>query len=310
MRGCAGNNTRLMSDYDEIARGRVGDTSKTGRSSPTHGTDLRHWGAVLGRWEIWIVWALGALALAAIPVVQGQTSVIWDMLNHHIYLGWIAEHPRFDRDLFAAGWQSYQYPYLYWPAYKLAVAGFSGVAAGVVLALLQSLAVPPIWLVARSLCSGNRAEDIAMRWLGVLLAFSGGLTLSLVDTTSNDLLAGVPLVWAIALGFMANDAAGRTPPARARLVWLSGLLAGVSVAFKLSNGPLALVLPVVWVFGPGGARVVATRIMLGGLATLLGFVIAYAPWGWQLWQQFGNPVYAWADPSFEPLRALLGWHRP
>ena len=90
----------------------------------------------------------------------------------------------------------------------------------------------------------------------------------------------------------------------------SGVLAGLSVAFKLSNGPLALVLPVVWVLGPGGARAVATRIVIGGTATVLGFVIAYAPWGWQLWQQFGNPVYAWYDPLFDPLRALLGWRRP
>ncbi len=271
---------------------------------------LQRWGDVLRHREIWIVWALGALGLAAIPVVQGQASVIWDMLNHHIYLGWFAEHPRFEQDFFAAGWQSYQYPYLYWPAYKLAVAGLSGVAAGVVLALLQSLAVPPVWLVARSLCPGNRLEDIAMRWLGVALAFSGGVTLSLVDTTSNDLLAGVPLVWAIALGFMACDDSGRAPRARLRLVVLSGLLAGLSVACKLSNGPLALVLPVVWVLGPGGARVVATRIVLGGMATVLGFVVAYAPWGWQLWQQFGNPVYAWYDPSFDALRSLLGWRRP
>ena len=266
--------------------------------------------AVLLRRELWIVWALGALALAAIPVVQGQADVIWDMLNHHIYLGWIAEHPRFAQDLFAAGWQSYQYPYLYWPAYKLAMAGFSGVGAGVVLALLQSLAVPPVWLVARSLCPGDRAEDIAMRWLGVVLAFSGGLTLSLSNTTSNDLLACVPLVWAIALGFMGNDGSVRTPRAHLRLIVLSGFLAGISAAFKLSNGPLALVLPMLWLLGPGGATVVATRIVLGGMATVLGFVIAYAPWGWQLWEQFGNPVYAWYDASFDPLRALFGWKRP
>ena len=271
---------------------------------------LQRWGVALRRWEFWIVWALGALGLASIPVLQGQVSVIWDMLNHHVYLGWIAEHQRFDKDFLAAGWQSYQYPYLYWPAYKLAVMGLTGVQAGIALALLQSLAVPPVWLVARSLCPGERAEDIAMRWVAVVLAFSGGVTLSLVDTTSNDLLAGIPLVWAIALGFLANEDPGRTPRARLGLVVLSGLLAGLSVAFKLSNGPLALVLPVVWVFGPGGVKAVATRIVIGGFATFVGFIAAYAPWGWQLWQQFGNPVYAWYDLSFDPLRSALGWQRP
>ena len=37
---------------------------------------------------------------------------------------------------------------------------------------------------------------------------------------------------------------------------------------------------------------------------LLGVVIAYAPWGWQLWEQFGNPVYAWYDASCDPLRRM------
>lgn len=270
---------------------------------------LQLWNA-LRRCEIWIVWALGALGLAAIPLVQGQTSVIWDTLNHHIYLGWIAEHPRFGHDFFAAGWQSYQYPYLYWPAYKLAVGGWSGVAAGVMLALLQSFAVPPVWLVSRSVCPGDRVQDVALRWLGVALAFSGGLTLSLVDTTSNDLLAGIPLLWAIALGLMANDEARGSPQGRLRLVVLSALLAGLSVAFKLSNGPLVLAMPVLWAFGPGSAKVRLSRVAIGGGATVLGFVAGYAPWGWQMWHQFGNPVYPFYDGWFDSMRAISGWQRP
>lgn len=266
-------------------------------------------GALFKRSELWIVWALGALGLAAIPLVRGEASLIWDALNHHIYLGWIAEHPRFDRDLLAANWQSYQYPYLYWPGYKLALAGASGVTAGMVFALLQSLAVPPLWLVARSLCPGERAEDVALRWLGVALALVGGVTLSLVDSTSNDVLAGVPLVWAIALGLMANDAT--TAPARQwRLVALSGLCAGLSVAFKLSNGPLALALPLLWANLPGAAGTAIKRILLGGVATVLAFLLAYAPWGWVMWQQFGNPLYPSFDAQFEPLRAWLAWSRP
>jgi hypothetical protein len=266
------------------------------------------------RHEIWFAWALGALALAAIPVLEGRSSLVWDALNHHIYLGWIAAHPRFDRDFLAAGWQSYQYPYLYWPAYKLAVSGVSGVTAGVVLALLQSLVVPPLWFIARSLCPGEAAADIAMRWIAVTLALLGGLTLSLADTTSNDLLASVPFVWAIALGLLANAgaAAGETVAARRRL-WLvaaSGLCAGVSVAFKLSNGPIALVLPLLWADPPGRAKPAALRIAVGGAATLLGFVIAYGPWGWTMWQQFGNPVYPFSDNFFEGLRVAWGWRRP
>lgn len=264
--------------------------------------------AVVRRWEIWIVWALGAIALAAVPVLQGRSGIIWDALNHHIYLGWIAGQPRFDRDFLAAGWQSYQYPYLYWPAYKLALSGISGASAGVVLAALQSLAVPPLWLVARSLSPGDRAEDIALRWLAVALALAGGITLSLVDTTSNDVLAGIPLIWAIALGLLAHQD-GAAQDRRVALIALSGVCAGVAVAFKLSNGPLALVLPMLWGPIPGAPRLAARHILVGGVATVLAFVLAFAPWGWQMWQQFGNPVYPYRDDLFEIVRTWLGWRR-
>src|SRR5205085_1893927 len=107
-------------------------------------------GALSLRREFWIVWFLGALAMALIPVYLGGIGLSWDALNHHIYLGWVAEHPRLTQDFAAASYQAYQFPYLYWPAYRLAASGASGVTAGVVLALLQSLAIPPAWLVARA----------------------------------------------------------------------------------------------------------------------------------------------------------------
>lgn len=264
---------------------------------------------LLNRHEIWIVWALGALALAAVPVQRGQAEILWDTLNHQIYLGWIAGHPRFDRDLLAAGWQSYQYPYLYWPAYELAIRGASGITAGVVFALMQSFAVPPLWLVARCVCQGQRAEDIGLRWLAVALALVGGVTLSLLDTCSDDVLAGIPLIWAIAVGLVANDE-GVAPRRQLGLVAVSGLCAGMSVAFKLSNGPLALVLPALWASAPTPVRPAATRILVGSISTVLAFLALYAPWGWAMWHHFGNPFYPFGDPWFDPLRAALGWRRP
>lgn len=265
--------------------------------------------SLLRRSEVWIVWLLGAASLALIPILRGEISLSWDALNHHIYLGWIAAEPRFHRDFLAAGWQSYQYPYLYWPAYKLAVAGASGVTAGVVLAMLQSLAVPAIWLVARCLCPGDRPHDVVMRFLAVALALSGGVTLSLADTTSNDFLAGVPLLWSIALALLANGQVG-LDHRRRMLILLSGFCAGISLAAKLSNGPLVLVLPLVWASIEGGVPSRVMRVTLAGAAAMLGFVLCYAPWGWAMWEQFGNPVYPFYDAAFDTVRALMGWKRP
>lgn len=262
-------------------------------------------------WELPVVCLLAWLVFAAIPFGSGGIGLSWDALNHHIYLGWVAESPRFDRDLFAAGGQAYQYPYLYWPVYKLAMLGWSGLWTGVALATLHLLTVPPVWLLARLCMPGQTVFDSLMRGLAVAMAFSSGVVLSQFDSTSNDLMAAAPLIWALALGLMPMDAqrpAWLTPN---RSVALSGFVAGASVAFKLSNGPLVLVtMPLVWLLAGNG--VLAARIMhvaLGGALTALGYAAVYAPWGLALWHEFGNPIYPFLDGLFDPVREATGWTR-
>ena len=93
-----------------------------------------------------VAWA----AFVSIPLGLGSIGLSWDALNHHVYLGWIASEPRFDRDFLAASYQSFQYPYLYWPFYKLYQSGLSGRWVGVILVSLNLPAVPAVWLLART----------------------------------------------------------------------------------------------------------------------------------------------------------------
>jgi hypothetical protein len=263
--------------------------------------------AWLLRWEPWLTVALCAVGLTSIPLGLGHIGLSWDALNHHIYLGWVADHPRFDRDYLAASYQSYQFPYLYWPVYKLAVGGASGMVAGVVLAQLPLIGVPAIWRLARACMPGREWFDLAMRTMGVALALMSGVVLSMFDSTGNDLLAAIPLVWAITVAL--EPIAGRSPD-EARLrraACVSALLAGVSIAFKLSNGPIAAVLPLLWLWPGGSLSGRLQRLVLTGLFGLLGFVMVHGYWSWLLWTHFGNPIYPFYDPWFEPLRAWSGW---
>jgi len=255
-----------------------------------------------------MVCLLAWMALVAIPLALGGIGLSSDALNHHIYLGWVADSPRFDRDVLAASYQSYQFPYLYWPAYKLALAGWSGQWAGVALATLHALAAPPLWLLARACIPGHTVFDISMRALAVAMAFCSGLVLSVFDTTANDLLAAVPLVWALALAMepMSTRHTKWSHPTRA--VVLSGVMAGIAVARKLSNGPLVLLLPGIWFWANTGTAATRLRqVALGGLAVGASFLLTYGYWGAQLWHQFGNPVYPFYDPLFAPVRHLVGW---
>lgn len=258
------------------------------------------------RREPWLVFLLGTVAFAAIPLSLGYLGISWDAVNHHIYLGWTAEHPRFDQDYLAASYQGYQHPYLYWPLYRLAIAGVSGTTAGVVLALLHAAAIPAAWLIARHCIPGEDLFAAGMRILAVVLAFLSGAVLSLFDSTSNDLMAATPLLWAYALG-LRPIAETRASPMRWSLA--SGALAGMAVAFKLSNGFLVLTLPLLWLWPAGSARVRMGRCIAAGFTLLASFVAFYGYWGWQLWSHFGSPIYPLYDGLFAPLRDAMGWHR-
>lgn len=256
---------------------------------------------VLGMW----------LALVAIPLGLGGIGISWDALNHHVYLGWTAFSPRFDRDWLAASYQAYQYPYLYWPLYKLVELQVPGMWAGVVLVSLHVLVVPALWLIARACIPERSWEATVLRAGAVLLAFLGQLTLSFMDTTANDLYAGSPLVWAVALALVAS----RRPPPAAWLtpghaVALSGALAGIAVAFKFSNGPLVLVMPLLWALVPGASIRRLGYVVSGTAWSIAAFILAYGWWGWELWRHFGNPIYPFSENWFEILRHLVGWKQP
>ena len=144
-----------------------------------------------------------------------------------------------------------------------------------------------------------------MRWLAVALAFLASVVLSMFDTTANDLLAAIPLVWAVALAIEPWRPRRPAWATTRRMVLLSGFCAGAAVAFKLSNGPLAILMPLLWVLqGPSLKQRVAYAA-LGSLATLAAFVLLYGYWGWQLWVNYGSPLYPFYD-WFGPMPAWLG----
>jgi hypothetical protein len=263
-----------------------------------------------GRSELLLVVAAMWLLLASIPLSLGAIGISWDALNHHAYLGWTAFNPRFDRDWLAASYQAYQYPYLYWPFYKLVEMQVPGMWAGVVLVSLNVLVVPALWLVARVCVPVHSWEGTALRAGGVLLAFLGQLTLSLMETTSNDLYAGTPVVWAVALGLIASQARETGESTTDRAIAWSGAFIGLAIAFKFSNAPIVLAVPLLWALAPGTMLQRLRHILRGAAWSIAAFMVAYGWWGWQMWQQFGNPIYPFYDPWFTALRDSVGWRHP
>ena len=268
---------------------------------------LMNW---LGKWELPLIMFGMWLVFVSVPIYLGRIGLSWDGMNHQIYLGWVADSPRFDKDYMAASLQSYQFPYLYWPVYKLAIAGFSGITAGIVLSSLHLIAVPPVWMIAKILIPGQELLSMALRVAAVALAFMSAVPLKTLEATGNDLLAAAPMLWAVAIAFdviAKNNSEGKRPVFWAAV--LSGLLGGIATACKLSNGPLVILLPFLFVFCQGTWLERMKWISINVAAIGAGFFVTYGYWGYQLWLQFGNPLFPFYDAYFEPVRTILGWRR-
>jgi hypothetical protein len=243
--------------------------------------------------ELALFTLLAAALGAALGHAVGHFGWSWDALNHHVYLGHIAEHPRWQLDVVAASYQSYQYPYLYWPVYRMSLMTGEGALVGAAWSALQAaLLLLPVWLLSHRLQASMPLapwERPLARAAACALALMSIITLQGLVTTTNDVLATLPLLWALAL-FMGNPASDR------RAALCAGLW-GVSVAFKWSNG---LMLPILlfWWWRADKPHLPLRRGLGLALGAAAGFAITWLPWGWQLWQQTGNPFYPYFQRWF------------
>ncbi len=249
-------------------------------------------------WGEWLLLTAAAAALAALlPWHAGFLGWSWDALNHHVYLGLIADSPRWHLDVIPASVQTYQYPYLYWPVYKLSQwQGSPMLAAACWSAFQAAMLALPVWLICFRLLPPQPTgrQDTALRVLACASAFMSVVVLAGLQTTANDLLVAVPLLWALALSLH--------PEFNNRRAASAAMLVGAAIAFKLSSG---LFLPwlLLWWCRPRPPRWPLSRALAIALGAASGFVLAYLPWGWQLWQLTGNPMH----PLFGPvLGGLFG----
>lgn len=235
--------------------------------------------------ELALLSLIAATASAALALHMDDLGWSWDALNHHVYLGLIAENPRWHLDVIAANYQSYQYPYPYWPIYRLSQLNVDGAWVAATWSAFQTvMLLLPTWTISHRLlpAHGPVLHGVLWRTSACLLAFMSVVVLAALETTANDPLATVPLLWAIAIGLRA--------PFDNRRAFASAALWGVSTAFKLSNG-LFIAWLLLWWWRPERPHWPLGRAVAIAAGAVLGFGLVYAPWGWQLWRATANPFY-------------------
>lgn len=232
-------------------------------------------------------WVYLSCAAAAVLVsyLLGK-EMMWDTLDYHLYAGFSAWHDRFGHDYFAAGAQSYLYPYVYAPFYALVRTGLPALLVASMLAIVQS---GILWLTYELAIAVSPPENprarIVVGAFAVALALANPILLDQLGTSYADILTGEIVLAAWLLLVHAVRA-----PNAARVI-CAGVLLGAASGLKLTNSLHALSACVLLLFLPTTWRVKA-RLSLGFFAALaVSFVVVVLPWAIQLQHHFGNPFF-------------------
>jgi hypothetical protein len=253
----------------------------------------------------------------AICILFGCLSVVlgpdnnWDLRYYHLYAPYAYLHHRYRYDVGPAQYQSYFNPIADFLFYGLIssplnhtprlVAFIMGAVHGVNAALVLAIArhvIRPAGRIARNALVGAA-------WM---MGVTGAGFISLLGTTTNDLIASIPVLASLLLALRLFEGPHRRATATARVTRdfaAPGLLLGLAVGLKFTSA----------VYAPGLALLAAwaawRRRDVRGPAVFIaaaaaGFVLLAGHHMATLWLDFGNPFFPlfnqmFRSPWWEPL---------
>ena len=242
------------------------------------------------------------------PLLSGALSLRlgadfnYDLRHYHFYNGYALVHGRFDQDLAPAGLQSFFNP-LQDALYYLGIRHLPPRLFGFLLGALHGLNVVLVHRIARRVLTAD-SQGRALALLAAILAGIGSNALSLVGTTTGDLLVVLPLLLALLL--LCSE--------QPRFL-AAGLAAGVAAGLKLTMLVPGVALAAGLLAADRAPLAVLPRFALG---SVLGFLATGGFWCERLLERFANPVFPFLNglfhspffrPAavFEPRFVARGW---
>jgi hypothetical protein len=230
---------------------------------------------------------VGVAVAATLWTTRGKFLMLdanFDMKYYHAYLGWSLFHDGVHDDLHPAGVGSYLNPALDALNY-LAMSVLDARVGTLLLLVVQLSCVLPSYLIARLLMPGWR-RSFALA--SGVLSLGGALVTSEWGTTFGDLTSAPLVLWGLYLLLSA------TRRSNWRLM-VAGLLLGVAVGVKLTNGPYGVAAGVMAVF----LLPRLLPLLRLGLGMLVGFLVAAGPWMLVMWRDTDNPVFPLFNNYFQ-----------
>jgi hypothetical protein len=254
----------------------------------------------MSRIQLLSILILSLVASIAWTIVCGQ-DMNFDLITYHYYLGYSAFADRLHLDFLPASFQGYQSPLPYALLYFLDYAGMPPFVNASLHAAIHALNLIFLFLLTEQLVEakpdGRKHITVITFWsLGVIAP----VYWSLVGTSFADLLTSVPVLaglWLIA----------RTLPHTDRLTfhghwWIAGgaTLVGIAAGIRLHNAiyVLGLLCAITFTrFLDSKSRLRAIRTF--ALAAFAGWLLFFTPWAYQLYQEFGNPLFPLYNGLFQ-----------
>ncbi len=243
------------------------------------------WGVFLACWAM----------AAAVAIALGRDAN-WDIRNYHIYNPYALLDGRWAVDLAPAGLHSFLHPGLDIPFYLLVRSPLNAwprVVSTLQAASLGLLAFLTL-AVVNLVCHGEARRATGESILVAAFGLTGAATLPQAGATFND----VPVACLVIGALLALLMAAKHEQRAARLRFLAGVLGGLAVGLKLTAViyPPALAVAALLSARGGADRLRAVALLATGGA--LGFVVAFGPWGWFLYERFGNPFGPYLNDIF------------
>ncbi|MEW6450469.1 MAG: glycosyltransferase family 39 protein [Pseudomonadota bacterium] len=223
----------------------------------------------------------------------------WDLRYYHLYAPWAYLHDRYLHDIGPAQSQGFFNPAADFLFYALISSSLNETPRLIafIMGAVHGINAVLVLAIARHVLRPARvAERATLIAAAFLIGISGAGFVSLLGTTTNDLIHSIFALGALLCLLKAFEAAPE--PAAWRLFAWSGLLAGIGVGLKYTAvifmpglGLIALIV--------AARRKNAGALIAFGAAALLGFLAIAGHHLFTLWRDFGNPVFPWLNQVFQ-----------
>ena len=219
---------------------------------------------------------------AGFALFLGQDAS-WDFRNYHWYNAWAFVTGRYadNRDLMPSQGQFFFNPLLDVPFYLLATT-FSPKAAYAVLAFIQGLNFPLLFLICHRVLRVERHKDVICALLATLGMFSA-MGISEAGTQFNDNVVSLGILASLLLLVRNQDKPGR--------MFLYGIPAGLAAGLKLTCISFCVGMCIALLIVTPDARRCFKMAVLFGLGITAGLLVTYGHWAWYLYSHFQSPMF-------------------